>query len=219
TCCRSAPEDASAGPPRAGSGPSSRDLVGGVLLDGALVGTQLDGALERVELDDAPAVAALLVTAAPALLRHPLEQFLVHVVLVLQAAHQAATGTADLLGVERELLVAGHPYAHRAEALQPRGAAGAVATHAQRAEDPGLVTRADVGELDARRGVFHQLLRQHPDGRLTVGGVADDQKRLVDGELERDDLEVGAHLPGPGPQQPLEPFGLLPQLVVALHVI
>src|SRR5690606_29480733 len=194
----------------------ARHLVGGELLDGALVGLQLHRALQRVELDDAPAGAAAVVAGLGALARHALEQLAVHVVLVLQAAHQPPARPRDLLGVERQLLVARHADADGVEALQPGRAAGAVAAHPQRAEDARLVARAHVGELDAGARVLHQLGGQDAQRHLLLARVGDDQQALVDGELEGDDLDVGLHLPRAGAQQPLEVLGLALQLLVRL---
>src|SRR5690606_28968723 len=186
---------------------------------GALLGLDLDRALDRVQLHDAAAGAAGLVAAAAALARHALEELAVHLVLVLQAAHQPPAGTRDLLGAPWELLVPRHPDAHRPEALQPGRAARAVAAHAQRAEHPRLVARADVDELDARRRAVGELLGEHAQGRLALARVRDDEQRLVDRELEGDDLHVGVHLAGAGLEEPLEVLGLGLQLLVALQVV
>src|SRR5690606_30295340 len=122
---------------------NAADLGGRELGHAALVRPQFHRAFQWVQFDDAAARAATVVARLGALARHALEQIAVHLVLVLQAAHEAPAWPADLLWVEGQLLISRHADAHGVEALQPGAGARAVAAHAQRAEHARLIARPD----------------------------------------------------------------------------
>src|SRR5690625_1425622 len=87
----------------------------------AFVRTQFSCLLQRIELGDTATDTAAGMAHPGALLGHAFQQFTVHLVLVLQTAHEAATWTADLLRVQGQLLVTGHADTDRRETLQPGG--------------------------------------------------------------------------------------------------
>jgi hypothetical protein len=62
-----------------------------------------------------------------------LTEVLVQGMLVLQAAHQPAAGAGDAHGVDRQVLLLGHPHRDRLEVLEERGAAQVAAARADAA--------------------------------------------------------------------------------------
>src|SRR5690606_14486237 len=92
----------------------------------------------------APPGAQRLAGAGEALARGDVE-----VVLVLEAAEQAAAPAGNLRGVERERLVLGEAQADGGEFPEPGGAAVLAAAPADAAQARRLVADADLAELDA----------------------------------------------------------------------
>src|SRR5699024_491372 len=119
--------------------------------------------------------------------------------------------SAYFFGVEGQLLIPRHPDGNGAEVLQPRGGAGAVPTRAERAEDPGLVARTDVAELEPGSGVRCQFPGEPPEGNLFFSRVAQQEEFFIEGEFDTDDFQVEALLPRAGPHEPLQFFRLLLQ--------
>ena len=84
-----------------------------------------------------------------ALLGEPPPRGDVELVLVLEAAEQAAAAAGDLAGVEREVLVLGQAQVDRRELLEPGGAAVLPPAAADAGEPRRLVAHADLAQLDA----------------------------------------------------------------------
>src|SRR5690625_5787443 len=105
------------------SAPEPLQFADRVLVHRAFVRTQFSCLLQRIELGDTATDTAAGMAHPGALLGHAFQQFTVHLVLVLQTAHEAATWTADLLRVQGQLLVTGHAETDRRATLQPGGGA------------------------------------------------------------------------------------------------
>ena len=84
-----------------------------------------------------------------AALGRPLAERDVHLVLVLEAAHETPAAAGDLGGVERQVLVFGHADGDGLLVAGERGAAEAAAAGAVAADDARLVAGAHLLELDA----------------------------------------------------------------------
>ncbi len=138
------------------------ELLRRQLFVAALVVRHFDRAFKRVELDHAPARAGVGVAGFAALFGQVGEQVVVHIVFVLQTAHQASAGAADLFRVERQLLISGHPDRDGAKTLKPGRTARTAAAHPERTDDAGLVARADVVELESRARQGRQLVSERP---------------------------------------------------------
>src|SRR5690606_18771007 len=90
----------------------------------------------------------------------------VELVLVAQAAHEAAAGARDLERIEREVLVLGDGQVDRAQLGEPGRGAVLAAAAPDAVEALGLVSHADLLELDARAEgggeVTHERAEVHP---------------------------------------------------------
>jgi hypothetical protein len=95
-----------------------------------------------------------------ALLRETLAAAHVEVMLVPEAAEQAATPAGNLRRVERQMLILGQGEAHRAQLWQPTGAAVLAAAAADAIEALGLVARADLPQVDPRAEQGRELAHQ-----------------------------------------------------------
>ena len=121
-------------------------------------------------------------------LRKPLAQLLVGRVLVAQAAHEAAAAARDLQGVERRLLDLRRLHRNRLEHLEEVLAAAVLAAALVVGHEPRLVARADLAHLDAAAVFPRERLRNLAEVDALVGQVVDEKQRLVERQLEVDDL-------------------------------
>ena len=72
------------------------------------------------------------------------------IVLVGQAAHQAAAGAGDLRRIERKVLVLRELQRDRLDLAQPGGAAELAAAAADPTQEGRFIANADLSQLDAR---------------------------------------------------------------------
>src|SRR5690606_21685737 len=101
----------------------------------------VDGLGRNVVADHGPgdAVVRRDVTAPG---RNAALEVLVQRVFVLQATHQPPAGPGDLQGVQRQILILGHPDTDRLEIDEERGTAGVAPARPDPALDSRLVPRA-----------------------------------------------------------------------------
>ncbi len=144
-------------------------------------------------------------------------ELLIERMLVPQAAHQPATGTADLHGVQGKILVLGHPYGDRFEVGEEGGATQITSAGTDATLDPGTVaggelTQVDTGsqgpgEIAYQRAEVDSMISAEVDGEHAVGldvVDADDfhgQIVLTDQPLRRDPRLRSA---APGDRVPFE---------------
>ena len=155
-----------------------------VIGDGALLGVvqvDLQVAGQQVDLGDAAAAVGGLHNGAR--LGGGAQQILVGGLLVLQAAHQAAAGAADLGGVEGKALLLGHFDGNGLELAQKAGAAEGASADAQSSQHFGFVPHADLPQLDAGAEHPGQLLDQLAEIHPAVGGKVEQDLTAVKGVL------------------------------------
>ena len=119
-----------------------------------------------------------------------LNGILIGVLLIFQAAHQAAAGAGDLGGVQAQILGLGHLDGYGQELVHELGAAEGPAADAQAADHLGLVTDADLPQLDAGAEhagqILHQLTEVHPP----VGGEEEQDLAAVKAALHPHQLHL-----------------------------
>ena len=143
----------------------------------------LDGLAQEIDLHGG-AVTVLRLDES-ALLRNLLQQFLVRLLLIAQAAHQAAAAAGYLGGVERKRLHLRHFRGHRLEIFQELAAAVRPAADAYAADHLCLVPDADLAQLDSVAEDARKILYQFAEVDPPVGG--EEEHRLVP-------LEIALHI-------------------------
>ena len=143
------------------------------------------------------------------------EQVFIGVLLVFQAAHEAAADAGDFGGVEGDILGLGHLDGHRLEVTQKLRTAERTSADAQATHDLRLVSDADLPQLDAGaedgRQVFDQVTEIHP----AIGGEEEQNLAAVEAVLHFHQLHFQLVL-GNFVLANLEGFFLL--LLVGLHL-
>ena len=161
------------------------DLVGVVGADLRLArAVQLYLDVLAQEVDERNIAVAVLGLDERAVFRHMLQQILIRLLLIPQAAHQPPACAGDLYRVERHRLCFRHLGADGLEVVQKLVAAERPPADAETAEHFRLVAHADLPQLDARaehaREVFYQLAEVH----APVGGEEEEDlvplKRALD---------------------------------------
>ena len=127
------------------------------------VGVQLDHDLVARDVVAGDGAGALRGVDGLADAGRVLTEVLVQGMLVLQAAHQPAAGAGDAHGVDRQVLLLGHPHRDRLEVLEECGAAQVAATRADAALEPGLIAGADLPQLDPGPELAGQVADQSPE--------------------------------------------------------
>src|SRR5882762_1164752 len=103
----------------------------------------------------------------------------VEVMLVVQATQQAAAGTGDLHGVERQALRLREGQADRLPFRQPARDAELAAAAPDAVEALRLVARADLPQLDARPKQTREVAHQRPEVHPLLGGEVNRELALV----------------------------------------
>ena len=113
------------------------------------------------------------------------DQVFVGILLIFQAAHQAAAGAGNLGGIQGQILGLGHFDGHRLEVLQEAGTAEGPAADTQAAHHLSLVPDADLPQFNA--GVEHggQVLHQFPEVHPLIGGEIEQDFAAVKAIIER----------------------------------
>src|SRR5690606_22224999 len=121
----------------------------------------------------------------------------IRLVLVREAAHQAAAAPRDLGGVEREPLVLRELQAHGLELPQPRRAAELAPAPPDAAEQRRLVADADLSQLDPGAEGACQITDQLPEIDPALRGEVDRQLVPVELPLRLGDLHLEAEVLDP----------------------
>ncbi len=106
-------------------------------------------------------------------------ELLVKRVLIPQTAHQPATGTTDLHGIQWKILILGHAYGDWFEVREERGAAQVTPAGADPALDAGAVPGGKLAQVDAgsqrsgeiayERSEIDSMVGTEVDGEHAVG--------------------------------------------------
>ena len=103
------------------------------------------------------------------------------ILLVLEAAHEAAAHARNLGGIEGEILLLGHLDGHGLEIAHELRAAHGTAAQAQAAHHLGLVAHADLLELNAGLEHGRQILDQGSEIHAAVGREIEQNLAAVKG--------------------------------------
>ena len=117
-----------------------------------------------------------------------LAEVLVGRVLVAQAAHQPPAATGNLQRIKGGLLDLGRTHGDRLENLEEVLAAAVLAATLVIRDQPSLVARADLAHLDPAAELAGKRLGEVAEINALVAQVIHHQERLVEGELEVNDL-------------------------------
>src|SRR2546425_7513995 len=117
--------------------------------------------------------------------------------LVVQATEQPAAGTGDLHGVERKTRRLRGRQAARLPLRQPARDAELAAAAPDPVQAFGLVTRADLAQLDARAKQARQVAHQRAEVHTLLGSEVDRELALVPlpfgvGDFHREDVQAHA---------------------------
>ena len=119
--------------------------------------------------------------------------------LVLEAAHEAAAQSRDLRRVEGQVLLLGHADGDRIVPGREQRAAQAPAARAQPADHPRLFARAHLPQLDAGLEGLGQIGHQRAEVHPLVGVEAEGDLLSAEGDVGAHQLHVeavsGDHLP------------------------
>ena len=149
-------------------------LLGGVVLDDL-------GRAER-RLDDGVLLGRALLEVA------------VGLELVAQAAHEAAARAADLVGVERQVLLLGHADGDRLEAAAEARAAQLLAAVAEAAHEGRLLAHAHLAHVDAFVQLAGQVAHELAEVHALVGGEVAHDLLAAEEVLHAHGLHVEAAL-------------------------
>ena len=160
---------------------------------GLLLQPDADALLEQIDLRDR--AAAVRRVDERFILRAGLQQLLIGLLLVVQAAHQSAAGAGNFRGIQAEVLRLGHLDGHRLEIVQELAAAERAAADAEAADHLRLVAHADLPQLDAGAQHGGEALDQLAEVDAAVGREEEQDLAAVKGIFRRDELhfqpEVG----------------------------
>ena len=190
------------------------DLAGLISLGGLrrIVEPDGDGFLHQVDGADVAGAVGRLHEGV--VFRHAGLGVLIGVLLVFQAAHEAAAGTGDLRGIQAQVLGLGHFDGHGLELVEKALAAEGLAADAQPPQHFRLVAHADLAQLDA--GVEHagQVPHQFTEVHPPVGGEEKDDLVALEAALHVHQLHFQAVL---GDLPLADDGGFFFALCIALH--
>ena len=135
---------------------------------GAVIQADVHSLLQHVHIADV--AGAVRRQDEGVVLGQALNGILIGVLFIFQAAHQPAAGTGDLGRVQTQVLGLGHLDGHGQELVHELGAAEGPTADAQAADHLGLVSDADLPQLDAGAEHAGQVLDQLAEVHAAVGG-------------------------------------------------
>ena len=152
-----------------------------------------DRLFQHIDLGDLAEIAVRQLHRI-SLFRHLGIQVSVRIRLIDEAAHQPAADTADLLRIQRQILLLRHLDGDRDEIRKPGMAAERAAAGPHAADDLRLVAGAHLPEFDPhmedRRKILDQISEIHP----AVCREEKDDPAVVETVLRSDDLHLKAPL-------------------------
>ena len=148
----------------------------------------LDALAQQVHLDDGAAAVGRIDEGFR--LRRGLDEVLIGLLLVFEAAHEPPASAGDLGGVQTEVLRLGHLDGDGLEIVEEFLAAERTAAHAESADHLGLVAHADLPELDARAEGGRQILDQLAEVHAALGREEEQDLAAVKRAFRRDELHV-----------------------------
>ena len=148
--------------------------------------TDSDALAQQIDLDDRPAAVRRIDEGLH--LRRGLDEILIGLLLVFQAAHEPAARAGDLRRIQTEILRLCHFDGNRLEIVEEFLAAEGSAAHAESADHLGLVAHADLPQLDASTEDGGQILDQLAEVHTAVRREEEQQLAAVKGTLRRDEL-------------------------------
>ena len=123
-------------------------------------------------------------------LRRSLDEILIGLLLVFQAAHESAAGAGNLRRIQTEILRFSHLDGDRLEIVEEFLAAEGSAAYAESADHLGLVTHADLPKFNAGAENGGQVLDQFTEINAPVRREEKQKLAAVKGALRRDKLHL-----------------------------
>ena len=145
-----------------------------------------DALAQEIDLDDRPASVGRVDKGFH--LRRGLDEVLIGLLLVFQAAHEPAARAGDLRRIQAEVLRLGHFDGNRLEIIEEFLAAEGPAAYAESADHLGLVAHADLPQLNARAEDGGQILDQLAEIDASVRREEKQKLAAVKGAFRRDKL-------------------------------